>query len=217
MGYKILNPEVSKKVAAYLLEIDAIKINTAKPFTWTSGLKSPIYCDNRQTLSYPEIRTYLKDKLAEAVHNIFADVEVVAGVATAGIPQGALVADKLSLPFNYVRASAKKHGLGNQVGGKIMEGKKAVLIEDLVSTGGSSLAAAQTLHDAGYIIGGIVSIFTYGFPVADEEFEKVNVPLVSLSHYPAMLEQALAMGKIDEEQMKMLKSWRIDPKNWKGK
>ncbi|MFW5761287.1 MAG: orotate phosphoribosyltransferase [Cyclobacteriaceae bacterium] len=217
MGYKILNQEVSKKVAAYLLEIDAIKINTAKPYTWTSGIKSPIYCDNRQTLSYPEIRNYIKQSLAEAVRTSFADVDVIAGVATAGIPQGALVADTLQLPFNYVRASAKKHGMGNQVEGKIIAGNKAVLVEDLVSTGGSSLAAAQSLHDAGYIIRGIVSIFTYGFPTADEEFEKVNVPLISLSHFPAMLEQALAMGKIDEEQMKMLKSWRVDPKNWKGK
>lgn len=217
MAYKIFNSEVSKKVAAYLLEIDAIQINTSKPFTWASGMKSPIYCDNRQTLSYPEIRTFLKNQLSEAVRTSFSDADVIAGVATAGIPQGALVADVLEKPFNYVRASAKKHGLGNKVEGKIMEGKKVVLVEDLVSTGGSSLAAAQTLHDAGYLIGGIVSIFTYGFPVADEEFEKVNVPLVSLSHYPAMLEQALAMGKIDEEQMMLLKSWRVDPKNWKGK
>lgn len=217
MGYKILNPEVSKKVAAYLLEIDAIKINIAKPYTWTSGIKSPIYCDNRQTLSYPEIRNYIKQNLAETVRSIFPDADVIAGVATAGIPQGALVADILGLPYNYVRASAKKHGMGNQVEGKIMEGKKAVLVEDLVSTGGSSLAAAQTMHDAGYAIGGIISIFTYGFPDADEEFDKVNVPLVSLSHFPAMLEQALAMEKINEEQMKILKSWRVDPKNWKGR
>jgi orotate phosphoribosyltransferase len=217
MGYKILNAEVSKKVAAHLLEIDAIKINIAKPYTWTSGMKSPIYCDNRQTLSYPEIRTFIKQNLAEAVRVFFGDAEVIAGVATAGIPQGALVADELGMPFNYVRASAKKHGLENLVEGKIMPEKKAVLVEDLVSTGGSSLAAAQSLHDAGYIIKGIISIFTYGFPTADEEFKKVNVPLVSLSHYPAMLDQALAMGKINEDQMKILKSWRVDAKNWKNK
>jgi len=217
MGYKIINTEVSKKVAAHLLEIDAIKINISKPYTWASGMKSPIYCDNRQTLSYPEIRAFIKKNLAEAVRTFFSDADVIAGVATAGIPQGALVADELGLPFNYVRASAKKHGLENLVEGKIMGGKKAVLVEDLVSTGGSSLAAAQALHDAGYIIRGIVSIFTYGFPTADEEFSKVNVSLVSLSHYPAMLDQALTMGRINEDQMKILKSWRVDPKNWKNK
>ena len=217
MSYEMLNREVAEQIAAYLLDIEAVKINTKKPFTWSSGLKSPVYCDNRFTLSFPDIRTYIKEKLVEAIKFHFPEVEMIAGVATAGIPQGALVAEELSLPFNYVRAKAKSHGTENKVEGKVLKNKKVVLIEDLISTGGSSLAAADTLYKAGYTIIGTVAIFTYGFHEADERFEEVKLPLVCLSSYSYIIEEAIARNYVNEKQVILLKSWRVDPYNWKNK
>lgn len=217
MGYQLLDPEVAKKVASSLLEIEAIKLNTKKPFVWSSGLKSPIYCDNRYTLSYPEIRNYIKDNLLEIIRSYFPKVETIAGVATAGIPQGALIADSLGLPYNYVRAKSKGHGMENKIEGKVLKGKKVVLIEDLISTGGSSLAAADALKQAGYQVLGVAAIFTYGFSETDQVFDEKKVPLYCLSNYGYLIEMALEGNYIDEDQSKSLKSWRIDPKNWKNR
>lgn len=202
-------------VAEKLLEIEAIKLNYKHPFTWSSGWKSPIYCDNRLSLSYPAIRTYIKEALAKAISQNFGEADYVAGVATAGIPQGALVADLLDLPYVYVRPKPKEHGLGNQIEGKIEKGKKVVLVEDLISTGGSSLKAAQALTDAGVKVIGMVAIFTYGFEVAEQNFTAAKIPLVCLSDFNALLNAAVQMKYLDEKQLIHVKSWRLDPANWK--
>ena len=202
-------------VASKLLEIEAIKINHKIPFTWSSGWKSPIYCDNRLALSYPVIRTYIKKNLAEAVKLNYPDAECIAGVATAGIPQGTLVADELGLPFVYVRPKPKEHGMGNLIEGKIEKGKRAVLIEDLVSTGGSSLKAAQAMKDAGFKVIGMVAIFTYGFDAAEKGFEEANISLTCLSDFNHLLQQAVTSKYLDENQLIYVKSWRLDPANWR--
>src|SRR6187401_1575826 len=163
------------EVASKLLEIEAIKINHKSPFTWSSGWKSPVYCDNRLALSYPAIRTFIKESLAEAVRQNYPGVECIAGVATAGIPQGALVADQLELPYVYVRPKPKEHGMGNLIEGKVTKGQKVVLIEDLISTGGSSLKAAQAMTDAGFKVIGMVAIFTYGFDTSEKNFEEADI------------------------------------------
>lgn len=203
-------------VSEALLRIGAIKLNTEKPFTWSSGWKSPIYCDNRLSLSFPEVRTLVKDSLAQAIKTHFPKAEGVAGVATAGIPQGALVADALNLPFVYVRPKPKDHGMENLIEGRIVKGQRIVVIEDLVSTGGSSLKAAEALRDAGFIIEGMLAVFTYGFDVAEQSFAKANIPLVCLSDYNHLIDYALAAKKISDEQLMLLKSWRFDPANWKA-
>lgn len=202
-------------VAAKLLEIGAIKLSHDKPFTWSSGWKSPVYCDNRLSLSFPHIRSYLKRCLVEAVRTHFPGTEGIAGVATAGIPQGALVADALDLPFLYVRPKPKDHGLENLIEGKLEKGQRIVLIEDLISTGGSSLKAAQALRDGGGVVSGMVAIFTYGFDTAVANFEKEKVPLVCLSDFNHLLDEALRSRYIDSTQLTHIKAWRLDPASWK--
>lgn len=210
-----INQPTAVPVAERLLEIEAIKLNIQKPFTWSSGWKSPIYCDNRLALSYPATRTYIKEALAKVISQSFGTAEYVAGVATAGIPQGALVADSLNLPYVYVRPKPKEHGLGNQIEGKVEKGKKVVLVEDLISTGGSSLKAAQALIEAGANVVGMVAIFTYGFDVAEKNFSAAKIPLVCLSDFNALLNAAVQMKYLDEKQLIHVKSWRLDPANWK--
>jgi len=215
MSFIKVQEETAGKVAALLLEIQAIKLNIEKPFTWSSGWKSPIYCDNRLSLSYPEIRTVIRDGLVTSIKENFSAVESIAGVATAGIAQGALIAETLGLPFLYVRPKPKDHGMENLIEGKITKGQKVVVVEDLVSTGGSSLKAAQALKESGFNVLGMVSIFNYGFDVATRNFKDANLPLVSLSDYSSLLQYALEGKHITEEHMISLKAWRVDPANWK--
>ena len=205
---------VEQQVADYLLQIGAIRINPSQPFTWSSGWNSPIYCDNRVALSYPEIRTYIKNELASAVKRAFANAGCIAGVATAGIAQGALVADVLNLPFAYVRPEPKKHGMGNQIEGRIAPGSKVVLVEDLISTGGSSLKAVEALRQHGAEVIGLVAIFTYGFPQAEKNFADAGVPFTTLSSYAHLLDLANDQGKITDEQLKNLQEWRKTPETW---
>jgi orotate phosphoribosyltransferase len=207
--------ETAAKTAELLLKIEAIKLNTEKPFTWASGWKSPIYCDNRLSLSYPDARTAIRNSLAEVIKENFHSAESIAGVATAGIAQGALVADQLSLPFLYVRPKPKDHGMENLIEGKITKGQKVVVVEDLISTGGSSLKAVAALRDAGFQVLGMVSIFNYGFDIASKNFYEADVSLISLSDYSHLLTQALKKNYITEAQVTSLKAWRVDPANWK--
>src|SRR6187551_1170885 len=200
--------ETAARVAEMLLHIQAIKLNTEKPFTWSSGWKSPIYCDNRLSLSYPEIRQTIRDGLVQAIRENFFTVESIAGVATAGIAQGALVAESLNLPFLYVRTKPKDHGMENLIEGKITKGQKVVVVEDLVSTGGSSLKAVAALRDAGFKVIGMVSIFNYGFDLATRNFYEADVSLISLSDYGHLLTEALNAKYITEEQITSLKAWR---------
>ncbi|GIL23324.1 MAG: orotate phosphoribosyltransferase [Bacteroidota bacterium] len=210
-----IESETAGQVAARLLQIGAIKINYKQPFTWSSGWKSPIYCDNRLALSYPGIRTYIKEKLGHAIQKHFEKVECIAGVATAGIPQGALVADLLNLPFVYVRPKPKEHGMGNLIEGKLDKGTRVVLVEDLISTGGSSLKAAQAVQEAGGKVVGMAAIFTYGFDVAEKNFKDAKIPLVCLSDFNQLLTEAVKNNHLDEDQLIYVKSWRLDPANWK--
>jgi orotate phosphoribosyltransferase len=206
--------QISEKVAAFLLEIKAIKLNANDPFTWASGWKSPIYCDNRISLSYPEVRTYIKEALCKVIKEKYPNAEAIAGVATAGIPQGALVAEAMGLPFVYVRSKPKGHGMENMIEGKVTPGQKVVVIEDLISTGGSSLKASQDLIDAKFEVLGMAAIFTYGFPLADENFQKAKIELVTLSDYEAMLPIAVSEGYLTEDQVLSLQEWRQDPGSW---
>jgi orotate phosphoribosyltransferase len=208
--------ETAGRVAALLLQIQAIKLNTEKPFTWASGWKSPIYCDNRLSLSYPEIRQSIKEGLVQAIRENFFTVESIAGVATAGIAQGVLVAEQMQLPFLYVRPKPKDHGMENLIEGKITKGQKVVVIEDLVSTGGSSLKAVQALREAGFEVLGMVSIFNYGFDIATRNFYEANTSLISLSDYSHLLKYALEEKYITDDQLTSLKAWRVDPANWRG-
>lgn len=208
--------QTAASVASMLLEIQAIKLNTEKPFTWASGWKSPIYCDNRLSLSFPAIRTAIRDGLVQAIRANFPSAEAVAGVATAGVPQGALVADVLQLPFVYVRPKPKDHGMENLIEGKVVKGQRVVVIEDLISTGGSSLKAVQALRDAGFDVLGMISIFTYGFEVAVRNFQDANVSLVSLSDYSSLIAYASANNLISADQLTSLKAWRVDPANWRA-
>jgi len=207
--------ETAARVAEMLLQIQAIKLNTEKPFTWSSGWKSPIYCDNRLSLSYPEIRQTIRDGLVQAIRENFFTAESIAGVATAGIAQGALVADSLNLPFLYVRPKPKDHGMENLIEGKITKGQKVVVVEDLVSTGGSSLKSVQALRDAGFEVLGMVSIFNYGFDIATRNFYDANTSLISLSDYSQLLKYALDKKYISDDQLTSLKAWRVDPSSWK--
>ncbi|MBS1557496.1 MAG: orotate phosphoribosyltransferase [Bacteroidetes bacterium] len=205
----------AESVASKLLAIKAIKLSVTPPFTWSSGIKSPIYCDNRLALSYPDIRNYIKRSLAGVIDRNFGSAEVIAGVATAGIPQGALVADLLNLPFIYVRPKPKDHGMGNLIEGKVEPGRKVVLVEDLVSTGGSSLKSAQALNEAGLNVIGMVSIFSYGFEVAQKAFEQAKIPLICLSDFSYLILEAVYKSYVNEKEIEHLKSWRKDPANWK--
>lgn len=197
--------------AEKLLKIEAIKVQPNNLFTWASGWKSPFYCDNRQTLSYPDIRRFVKLEMAHAILKHFHNVDAIAGVATAGIPQGALVAEELGLPFCYVRSKPKDHGLENLIEGKLKEGSNVVVIEDLISTGGSSLKAVEALRRSGANVVGMVAAFTYGFNVAQQAFDSANVPLVTLTDYEHVVAKALEIGYIKENDIALLDSWRSNP------
>lgn len=214
MEHVIINQASAEMVAERLLDIGAIKLNPQNPFTWSSGWKSPIYCDNRLSLSYPVIRKLIKESLSKAIRDNFKDAEYIGGVATAGIPQGALVADALELPFIYVRPKPKDHGMGNLIEGRIEKGKKVVLVEDLISTGGSSLRAAAALKDAGLKVVGMVAIFTYGFEVAEKSFQEAGIPLVCLTDFNQLITVAAKNQQLDEDALVHVKSWRLDPSNW---
>jgi len=201
-------------VAATLLEIGAIRLSPEKPFTWSSGWKSPVYCDNRLALSYPEKRTLIKHALSTAIKKNFPGAESIAGVATAGIPQGALVADDLGLPFLYVRPKPKDHGMQNLIEGRITPGQRVVLVEDLISTGGSSLKAAEALRDAGFQVEGMVAIFTYGFETAAQAFKNAGIPLVCLSDFAHLLKEAVRMNFLTSHQLEFVSKWREDPAAW---
>lgn len=205
---------LEKSIAEKLLKIKAVKLQPKNPFTWASGWKSPIYCDNRKTLSYPEIRSYIKIEIARLVQEMYPDVEVIAGVATGAIAQGALVADALGLPFIYIRPTPKGHGLENLIEGDLRPGQKVVVIEDLISTGGSSLKAVEAIRKDGSEVLGMIAIFTYGFPVAEEMFKKAKVKLTALCNYDAALNEALVTKYITEEDMVTLKKWRLNPAEW---
>ncbi len=211
---EILDQNVAAEVADKLLEIQAIRLQPDKPFTWASGWKSPIYCDNRLALSFPKVRTMIKENLIKSIQHYFPTVEAIAGVATAGIPQGALLANDLDLPFIYVRSKPKGHGMENMIEGKVVPGQKVVVVEDLVSTGGSSLKATQDLKDAGFEVLGMVAIFSYGFDIAAKNFAEASVKLVCLSHYEAMLTRAVHGKYIQDDTLKSLAAWRSDPANW---
>ena len=206
---------LEKLIAGKLLQVKAIKLQPANPFTWASGIKSPIYCDNRKTLSYPEVRSIIKIELARLICENFPETTAVAGVATGGIPQGALVADLLGLPFAYIRSAPKDHGLENLIEGELKSGSKVVIVEDLVSTGGSSLKAVQAIRNYGCETIGMVAIFTHGFPVAEKQFREANVPLFTLSNYNAIIEEALRINYINEADLVVLQEWRKDPANWR--
>ena len=205
---------VAEQVASALLEIGAIRLNPSKPFKWASGWLSPIYCDNRLSLSFPESRLLIKNALVELIKEKFPDVEAIAGVATAGIPQGALVADALNLPFIYVRPKPKDHGMQNLIEGKVSPGQKVVVIEDLISTGGSSLKAVEALRDSDFEVLGMAAIFTYGFDLAANNFETSEVMLYTLSNYHALIKLAAEKGYIKASELKSLADWRAAPDKW---
>lgn len=206
---------LKKAFASKLLKIKAIKLQPNNPFTWASGWKSPFYCDNRKTLSYSDLRSYVKLELVHAVLEHFPQADAVAGVATGAIAQGALVADALGLPFVYVRSKAKDHGMGNLIEGELPEGAKVVVVEDLISTGGSSLKAVEALRQAGVEVVGMVASYTYGFPVAQKAFEDAGVELVTLTDYEHVVAEAVETGYISEADVELLHEWRKDPANWK--
>jgi orotate phosphoribosyltransferase len=205
-----------KAIAEKLLQINAIKLNVEHPFTWASGWKSPIYCDNRKILSFPFIRDFIKSEMCNIIFQTFDNADMVAGVATAGIPWGAMAADQLKLPYIYVRPKPKEHGLGNQIEGFYEAGKRVVVVEDLVSTGKSSLQVVDVLKNAGLKIEGMVSIFNYGFPEAKNAFEKYQIPLKSLTDYDSLIALAIEQKSISESDQKALLNWRQDPANWKA-
>lgn len=206
---------LKKEFASRLLNVKAIKLQPNDPFTWASGWKSPFYCDNRKTLSFPELRNFVKLELVHAVLEHFTEAEAVAGVATGAIAQGALVADALNLPFSYVRSKPKDHGLANLIEGEVKPGMKVVVVEDLISTGGSSLKAVEALRQAGCEVVGMVASYTYGFPVAEQAFAEAGVKLVTLTDYEHVVAQALETGYIAETDVEVLNEWRKDPANWK--
>jgi len=207
--------EIEQQIAEYLLQIKAIKLQPNNPFTWSSGWKSPIYCDNRVTLSHPTIRTFIRQQLTLLVQDVYGPVGCVAGIATAGIPQGALVAQELGLPFIYVRSKPKEHGMGNLIeGDSLMSGRRVVVVEDTISTGKSSLQAVEALRDAGYDVAGLVAIFSYGFDVAAAAFKKANCPVATLSNYNALIKYAGKNQYITDVEMKLLKEWLKNPSGW---
>lgn len=208
------NDESALKVAEFLLQVKAVKLQPQNPYTWASGWKSPIYCDNRVTLSFPQVRTYIRQQFVDAILEKFGKPDVIAGVATGGIAQGALVAQEMGLPFVYVRSEAKKHGLTNMIEGIIEKGQSVVVIEDLISTGGSSLKAVEALREAGCDVKGMAAIFTYGFTTALENFKKAKCELVTLSNYDTMIAQALQSNYITDKDLLSLKAWRENPAEW---
>lgn len=204
----------AKEFAGKLLQIKALQINPQQPYTWASGWKSPVYCDNRKVLSFPYVRDFVKSELANMILDKFPDAEVIAGVATAGIAHGVMAADLLKLPFVYVRSKPKEHGMGNQVEGVLEKGKKVVVVEDLVSTGKSSLQVVDVLREQGAEVLGMCGLFTYGFPVADEAFAKAGLPLHTISNYTALMEVCEEQKLITADQKETLGQWRLDPGNW---
>lgn len=209
------NNTLKRDFASKLLRIKAIKLQPNEPFTWASGWKSPFYCDNRKTLSYPDIRTFVKVGMVHAILKHFPEADVIAGVATAGIPQAALIADVLNMPLIYVRSKPKDHGLENLIEGEMKEGAKVVVIEDLISTGGSSLKAVEAIRKAGGDVVGMVAYYTYGFPIAAQAFKDANVKLVTLTDYDHVVAEALATGYIQESDIELLNEWRKDPSGWR--
>lgn len=209
--------DVARILAEKLLKISAINLQPDNPFIWASGWNSPIYTDNRKTLSYPEIRSFIKVELSRVIMEQFADADAIAGVATGAIAQGALVADILNLPYVYVRSTPKDHGLENLIEGNLKPGQRVVVVEDLISTGGSSLKAVEAIRAAGCEVIGMVALFTYGFPLADKRFEEAGVKLITLSNYNAMLEAALATDYIKAADINTLREWREDPASWTPK
>lgn len=210
----IFNKNTAKKTAEVLLHINAIKLSPNAPFTWASGWKSPIYCDNRLVLSYPAIRNYIKSELAKNIENLYGKPDVIAGVATGAIGIGALVADDLGLPFVYVRPEAKKHGRQNQIEGRLEKGQNVVVVEDLISTGKSSLNAVEALKSAAVNVKGMAAIFTYGFERSKTNFEEKSIELHTLSNYEALLEQALDTGFINDKELNVLSQWNSNPSEW---
>lgn len=209
-----LNDDQALKVAEFLLQIKAVKLRPKEPFTWASGIKSPIYCDNRVTLSYPSIRTFIRQAFSSAIQDYFGKPDAIAGVATGGIPQGVLVAQDLGLPFIYVRSEAKAHGMGNQIEGFYEAGQKVVLIEDLISTGGSSLKAVEALRNEGLEVKGLAAIFTYGFEEAVKRFAEAACPFITLTDYDVLVKKALDSKLISESDLESLKAWRQNPATW---
>ncbi|XVJ65910.1 MAG: orotate phosphoribosyltransferase [Lacibacter sp.] len=203
-------------VAEKLLQVKAIRLNVKEPFTWASGWKSPIYCDNRKVLSFPHVREFIKSEMCNVIFEQFPDAELLAGVATAGIAWGAMAADQLKLPYVYVRPKPKEHGLGNQIEGALEAGQKVVVVEDLISTGKSSLEVVEVLRKAGVEVIGMVSIFTYGFEVAAKAMEAAGVPYRSLTNYPTLIQLAVDKSIVDASQQEVLLKWSADPANWKG-
>jgi orotate phosphoribosyltransferase len=207
----IFSEKVASEVARSLLQIKAIKLQPTNPFTWASGVKSPIYCDNRKILSYPDIRSYVKSQLTVSINEKFEKPDVIAGVATGGIAHGALVAEEMGLPFVYIRSNVKAHGLNNMIEGELGQGKKVVVVEDLVSTGGSSLKAVDAIRAENCQVLGMTAIFTYGFDIAKENFEKSDCELVTLSHYDILIQEALKENYIEEKEFELLQTWRKNP------
>lgn len=207
--------DAAHKIAEFLLQIKAIKLQPEQPFTWASGWKSPIYCDNRKTLSYPQIRTFIRQQFVNEITARYAKPDVIAGVATGGIAQGALVAQEMGLPFVYVRSEAKKHGLTNMVEGEVEKGQNVVVIEDLISTGGSSIKAIEALREKGCNVKGMVAIFTYGFDESVENFKSINCQTSTLCDYNTLIEVALKHNYITENDLEPLKQWRLSPSTWK--
>lgn len=211
-----MNNETALKTAEFLLQAKAIKLNKKNPFKWASGWDSPIYCDNRKTLSYPKIRTFLRQKFVECIQEHYGEVDVIAGVATGGIALGALVAQEMELPFVYVRASSKGHGLQNKIEGVVEKGQRVVVVEDLISTGNSSLKAVEALREVGCQIAGMVAIFSYGFEKAKENFKQHKCELITLSDYDHLINVAFETGYILKEDINSLKKWRENPSEWKA-
>jgi orotate phosphoribosyltransferase len=205
-----------KAVAEKLLQINAVKLNPTEPFTWASGWKSPVYCDNRKALSFPYIRDFIKSEMCNVIFEKFPEAELLAGVATAGIPWGAMAADQLKLPYIYVRSKPKEHGLGNQIEGYYEQGKKVVVIEDLISTGKSSLQVVDVLKESGLAVAGMVSIFSYGFSIAERAFKDAGVSFTSLTNYQTLVQLAIEKGIVSAEQEMILLNWRSNPAEWKG-
>lgn len=205
----ILNEQTAAKVAEFLLQIKAVKLNPKDPFTWASGIKSPIYCDNRVILSYPKIRTFIRQQLVEILEESYGKPDVIAGIATGGIPLGALIAQEMELPFAYVRSEAKGHGLQNLIEGIINPGQNVILIEDLISTGGSSLKAVNAVKDINAIVKGVISVFDYGFPVAENNFNEANCSFYSLSNFEILVQVAKEKEYITDAELTMLRDWHI--------
>ena len=211
----VLDKKVAEQTINYLTQINAIKLNTKNPFTWTSGIKSPIYCDNRLILSYPNVRKFIADEMTDIVKNLYGEKISIAGVATGAIAIGAMIAERLNLPYSYVRPEPKGHGLKNQIEGNIQEGSNVVVIEDLISTGKSSLSAINALKSEGYNVMGMLSIFSYNFQFANEKFEHENILINSLSDYNSLIQKIESEGSLKEIEINRLKKWREDPKIWK--